>query len=348
MSIFGAAKRGWGMLGKLKPKPKPQAKGITKPKTAKEKHDEFMQKDPYERGAIISRRESAKRGDVYTGTSVVGTPSPHRSAKAIKKYSGPHSYQLTDPKRRGPKAAGGRIGFKRAGPVTKSDLAKRDLWTKRNLKKRANIKRKSKWDIRGGIAGHPLNPVRLHAEIKSHEPWKMRSDVYTRTRDDLKKSRDPKVKGVAENFQKMDYKDKAKGTYQEKDYAPKLTKRVHVGRKTGGRIGLQAGGPPSFDKRRQLKEKLREQYYKKHGKPGDFEKKAREARAKLDTRKPLAVSDPHKRTRHSIYGLKHGGKPHSTKKGRKASLKRSFKRQYQEVRAAFPGDFKGKKKRKLR
>ena len=100
-SIFGIAKKGLGMLGKKKPKPisKP-----SRPKTAKEKHDEFMQKDPYERGAIISRRESAKRGDVWTGTSIVGTPSPHRSAKAIKKYHGPRSYQLTDPvrKRRGP------------------------------------------------------------------------------------------------------------------------------------------------------------------------------------------------------------------------------------------------------
>ena len=110
MGIFGAAKRGLGMLGKKKPTPTPKP---SRPKTAKEKHDEFMQKDPYERGAIISRRESAKRGDVYTGTSVVGTPSPHRSAKAIKKYSGPRSYQLTDPKRRGPHAKGGRIGFKK-------------------------------------------------------------------------------------------------------------------------------------------------------------------------------------------------------------------------------------------
>ena len=92
MGIFGAAKRGLGMLGKKKPtiKPKPQ--------------ERFVDKDPYERAAIISKRKSAERGDVYTGTSVVGTPSPHRSAKAIKKYSGPGSYQLTDPvrKRRGP------------------------------------------------------------------------------------------------------------------------------------------------------------------------------------------------------------------------------------------------------
>ena len=103
MGIFGAAKRGLGMLcrmGKKKPTPKPPSR----PKTAKEKHDEFMQMDPYARATIISRRESAKRGDVWTGTSIVGTPSPHRSAKAIKKYHGPRSYQLTDParKRRGP------------------------------------------------------------------------------------------------------------------------------------------------------------------------------------------------------------------------------------------------------
>ena len=90
--FFGIAKRGLGLLGKKKPKP------ISKPKISK--HDEFMQKDPYERGAIISKRKSAERGDVYTGTSVVGTPGPHRTAEAIKKYSGPHSYQLTDPARK--------------------------------------------------------------------------------------------------------------------------------------------------------------------------------------------------------------------------------------------------------
>ena len=105
MGIFGAAKRGLGMLGKIgKKKPTPISKP-SRPKTAKEKHDKFMQKDPYERGAIISRRESAKRGDVWTGTSIVGTPSPHRSAEAIKKYHGKGAYQLTDParKRRGKK-----------------------------------------------------------------------------------------------------------------------------------------------------------------------------------------------------------------------------------------------------
>ena len=102
--FFGLAKKGLGMLGKKKPKP-PISKP-SRPKTAKEKHDEFMQKDPYERGAIISKRKSAERGDVYTGTSVVGTPSPHRSAEAIKKYSGPGSYQLTDPARKIRKPSG--------------------------------------------------------------------------------------------------------------------------------------------------------------------------------------------------------------------------------------------------
>ena len=106
MGIFGAAKRGLGMLGRMgKKKPTPKATP-SRPKTAKEKHDEFMQKDPYERGAIISRRESAKRGDVWTGTSIVGTPSPHRSAAAIKKYHGPRSYQLTDPARKVRKPSG--------------------------------------------------------------------------------------------------------------------------------------------------------------------------------------------------------------------------------------------------
>jgi len=104
MSIFGAAKRGLGLLGKLGKKKPVASKAPSKPKTAKEKHDEFMQKDPYERAAIISRRESAKRGDVWTGTSIVGTPSKERSAASLKKYWGPHSYQLTDPvrKRKGP------------------------------------------------------------------------------------------------------------------------------------------------------------------------------------------------------------------------------------------------------
>ena len=99
MSIFGAAKRGLGMLGRIgKKKPTP------KPKPQISKHEKFMQMDPYARATIISRRESAKRGDVWSGTSIVGTPSKERSAKAIKKYHGPRSYQLTDPvrKRRGP------------------------------------------------------------------------------------------------------------------------------------------------------------------------------------------------------------------------------------------------------
>ncbi len=100
MGVWGAAKRGLGLLGRVGKKKPVAPKAPSKPKTAKEKHDEFMQKDPYERGAIISRRESAKRGDVWSGTSIVGTPSKERSAKAIKKYHGPRSYQLTDPARK--------------------------------------------------------------------------------------------------------------------------------------------------------------------------------------------------------------------------------------------------------
>jgi len=99
MGVWGAAKRGLGMLGKKKPKPisKP-----SKPKTAKEKHDEFMQLDPFVRNKIISARESAKRGDVYKGTAVVGTPGPHRTAESLKKFWGKGTYQLTDPVRKKP------------------------------------------------------------------------------------------------------------------------------------------------------------------------------------------------------------------------------------------------------
>ena len=92
------ARKGWGLL-----KPKGRPKLISKPsrpKTAKEKHDEFMQKDPYERGAIISKRKSAKKGDVFKGTSVMDTPSEGRAAASIKKFWGPRSYQLTDPARK--------------------------------------------------------------------------------------------------------------------------------------------------------------------------------------------------------------------------------------------------------
>ena len=96
MGLKFLAKKGLGMLGRLGKKKPVSPKAPTKVKTAKEKHDEFMQMDPYARAAIISRRESAKRGDVWTGTSIVGTPSKERSAASLKKYWGPHSYQLTD------------------------------------------------------------------------------------------------------------------------------------------------------------------------------------------------------------------------------------------------------------
>jgi hypothetical protein len=103
-SLFGIAKRGLGLLGRLKPKPKPKPTVKPRPKTTKEKHDEFMQLDPFVRRNIISARESAKRGDVYKAGSVMGTPGPHRSAESIKKFWGKGTYQLTDPvkKRKGP------------------------------------------------------------------------------------------------------------------------------------------------------------------------------------------------------------------------------------------------------
>ena len=100
MSIFGAARRGLGMLGKLGKKKPVAPKAPSKLKTAKEKHDEFMQLDPFVRRNIISARESAKRGDVYKAGSVMGTPGPHRSAESIKKFWGKGTYQLTDPARK--------------------------------------------------------------------------------------------------------------------------------------------------------------------------------------------------------------------------------------------------------
>ena len=101
MAGIGIAKRGLGMLGRMgKKKPTPAAK--PRPKTAKEKHDEFMQLDPFVRNKIISARESAKRGDVYKAGSVMGTPGPHRSAESIKKFWGKGTYQLTDPVRKKP------------------------------------------------------------------------------------------------------------------------------------------------------------------------------------------------------------------------------------------------------
>ena len=106
MGVWGAAKRGLGMLGRVgkkKPTPKPKP---SRPKTAKEKHDEFMQLDPFVRGKILSARESAKKGDVFKGTAVMGRPSKERSAESLKKHWGPGAYQLTDPARKVKKPSG--------------------------------------------------------------------------------------------------------------------------------------------------------------------------------------------------------------------------------------------------
>ena len=99
MGLKFLAKKGWGLL-KPKGKPKPTTKPW-KPTTKHEKEQAFANLDPFVRGRILSARESAKRGDVINRAGhIVGTPGPHRSAKAIKKYHGPRSYQLTDPARK--------------------------------------------------------------------------------------------------------------------------------------------------------------------------------------------------------------------------------------------------------
>ena len=88
----------------------------------------------------------------------------------------------------------------------------------------------------------------MHAESKAIDWTSKRKDVYGRTRDDLKKSRDPNVKRVAENFQKMDYKDADKGTQFENKNEPKLKKQIHRMRgdtRPSGRVdreGLKKGG----------------------------------------------------------------------------------------------------------
>jgi len=75
---------------KKKPVPKPAPK---EPKIGSKEW--FDKQDPFVRNRILGIRESAKRGDVYNKAgTVVGTPSPHRTAEAIKKRH-PGSYQLS-------------------------------------------------------------------------------------------------------------------------------------------------------------------------------------------------------------------------------------------------------------
>ena len=95
MGIFGAAKRGLGMLGKIGKK-----KAVAKAPPKISKHEKFMQQDPFVRKRILDARESAKKGDVYVAGSVMDTPSKDRSAASIKKFWGPRAYQLTDPARK--------------------------------------------------------------------------------------------------------------------------------------------------------------------------------------------------------------------------------------------------------
>ena len=95
---YGGRDRKWGggilkkigkALSKKKPTPKPAPK---EPKIGSKEW--FDKAGPFERNKVIARRESAKRGDVYNKAgTVVGTPSPHRSAETIMKRH-PGSYQL--------------------------------------------------------------------------------------------------------------------------------------------------------------------------------------------------------------------------------------------------------------
>ena len=104
--FFGIAKRGLGMLGRMgKKKPTPTPKPKSRPQTKHEKEQAFANLDPFVRGKILSARESARKGDVFKGTSVMGRPSKERSAESLKKHWGPGAYQLTDPvrKRKGKK-----------------------------------------------------------------------------------------------------------------------------------------------------------------------------------------------------------------------------------------------------
>ena len=77
-------------LSKKKPTPKPTPK---EPKVGSKEW--FDKQDPFVRNRILGLRESAKKGDVYKGGTVVGTPNRHRSAESIKKHWGPGSYQLS-------------------------------------------------------------------------------------------------------------------------------------------------------------------------------------------------------------------------------------------------------------
>ena len=224
MAGIGLALKGLGLLGKKK-------KGNLLMKNFKKRL-----KKPPNKLFREDKSYTLMKGSPHAKTYQHITSGKKQKKKILaEQHASKRSFEATGdewgPHKGAWKAKGGRIGFKRAGPVTKADLAKRDLWTKRELKRRSQIgQRKSKWDIKGGISGHPLNPLRIHAAGKATDWTSKRKDVYGRTRDDLKKSRDPAVKKVAEGFQKMDWKDESKGTQFEKDYEPKLKQRIHVRR----------------------------------------------------------------------------------------------------------------------
>ena len=78
MSIFGIAKKGLGLFGRIKIKP-----------VVKESVDLTDDGGPFVRRKRYQQKKSKERGDVYNKSGhVVGTPSPHRSKESIKKYHG--------------------------------------------------------------------------------------------------------------------------------------------------------------------------------------------------------------------------------------------------------------------
>jgi len=182
---------------------------------------------------------------------------------------------------RNKKAEGGRIEFKKGKAVTKADTARSDLWRKRQLKKRADVKRKSKWDVYGGIAAHPLNPFQMHAQAKAYDFTKKQKDTYKRTRDKLKKSKDPGVKGIGEAFQKMDRKDEAKkkkkaeggiislkkGGKADKKWIQKATKGMRKDKPCTGKKFGSATCPPG-SKRYNLAQTFKKMARSKHASGG--------------------------------------------------------------------------------
>ena len=212
VGVVGIALKGFGKAlkvvkdtglhkGRVRKATSPKVMGTQRPKTKSDfslkNQIKKIQKEPDKRfkshNPATEKVKSLRTGREFE----VRKKDPVKGSLGKKTYIQDTKYYHHANKPKG-KAQGGRIGFKKGRlAITKADLAKSDLWRKRELKRRSKIGRKSKWDIKGGIGGHPLNPFRMHAESKALDWGSKRKDVYVRTRDDLKKSQDPNVKKVA-------------------------------------------------------------------------------------------------------------------------------------------------------